>query len=164
MNFKDRVMRALLKNSEKNIPKPIRKHTNVEGPIVLEIYNHLINLGWSLSIVESKAVFNDQAGRYISGKTHPGFSDICGCTDAGVAVFIEVKSTGKRSTIRPEQYDFLYEKINKNCFAIVADSVEYVTKTYEIFNVSIFKKDYLFSELPELAPRYKKRDKDLSFD
>lgn len=153
------ILSAINKFSEKQLkPKRKKPNRNIEGPVVLEIYNHLKSLGWSMSIVEAKSVYNEQAGRYMNGKTHPGYPDLSGNTPDGIAVFIEVKAPNKRSTIRPEQHEFLIEKIDTNCFAIVSDSVEYTIKAYKAWMFSDIKKSFLLHELPNLAPRYAKQD------
>jgi len=155
--FKKRIEAAMLKHHEKQLPKKKRerkRNDNPEAKISLAIKNHLIGLGWSVDIVESKAVFSAQAQSYTFGKTRPGFSDIVGNTPSGMAAYIEVKSKGRRSSLRPAQFDFLSEKIKTNAFAIVADSVEYVLLTYDVWLSSTDKLALLLNELPKLQPRY----------
>jgi hypothetical protein len=89
--------------------------------------------GFSMSIVESRAVFNVQAGRFVDGQAEAGFPDSVGCSATGRGCFVEFKAPGKRSTIRPGQYAFLLEKIEKGCFAICTDGVEYLEKTWREF-------------------------------
>lgn len=166
---KSRILAAIDKFSQKNdgLPKKQRKKTNnnVEGPVVLEIKNHLKSIGWSIDVIEAKGVFNEEAGAYLHGKTRPGYSDISGNLPNGIACYIEVKSPGKRSTMRPDQETFLVEKISTNAFAIVADSVQYVMRVFGQWQKAENKKAYLLKELPSLAPRYEKmKDEDLNFD
>jgi hypothetical protein len=155
--FKKRIEAAMIKHHEKllpNKPRARKRNDNPEARISLEIKNHLVALGWSVDIVESKAVFSASAQSYTHGKTRPGFSDICGNSPSGQAVYIEVKSKGRRSSIRPAQFDFLTEKIKTNAFAIVADSVEYVDRIYKAWLASPDKVSLLSNELPKLQPRH----------
>jgi hypothetical protein len=88
---------------------------------------------FSMSIVESKAVFNAEAGRYVDGQAESGFPDAVGCTPTGIGAFVEFKAPGKRASIRPGQYMFLMEKISKGCFAVCTDSVDYLAKAWGQF-------------------------------
>lgn len=167
MDFKKRVQAAIDKFSEKQLPKKPRKkrNENVEGPVVLAIKNHLNGLGWDMKVIEAKAVFNEKAGRYISSQADPGTSDLCGNDPNGHAAFIEVKALGKLKTLRLEQRDFLISKIDRNCFACVADSVERVMHIYAEWCITEFKKAYLLKQLPEMTPKQKAMvDADLDFD
>lgn len=80
--------------------------------------------GFSMSIVESRAVYNAEAGRFVDGQAEAGFPDSVGCCPDGTGAFVEFKAPGKRSTVRPGQYEFLKAKLELGCFAVVADSVE----------------------------------------
>jgi hypothetical protein len=169
MNYKDRILKSISNYSKKNdnMPKKNRKVKNdkPEAAVVLAIKNHFNALGWHLTIVEAKANYSVDAGRYMHGAVASGFSDLCGNTNDGVAVWIEVKAPGKRSSIRIEQHKFLIDKIATNSFAICADSIEYVERVYEEWRKSENRKALLLKELPELQPRLKKRvDADLIFD
>lgn len=155
MDYKSRIRKSIESFSVKNnnLPKKTRKkrNKNNEGPVVLEIKNGLEYIGWSVSIIESKAVFNSDAGRYLHGKTDPGYPDISGNTPNGLAVFIEVKDRGKRTTLKKHQMEFLIEKINTNCFAICADSLEYVKLVYNQWRQCDNKKALLLRELPKIS-------------
>jgi hypothetical protein len=165
--FKKRVEAAMLRHHDKLIPKAKRErktNDNPEARVSLAIKNHLTALGWSVDIVESKAVFSAATQSYAFGKTRPGFSDICGNTDSGHSVYIEVKSKGKRSTLRPAQLDFLSEKIRTNAFAIVADSIEYVDLTYKTWLSSDDRVSLLTNELPKLQPRFSSSQDEFSIE
>lgn len=158
---KKRVEAALNKYFTKQLPKPIKHNKKPEAEFVLILLNHLKDIGFSIDVVEAKGVYSEDAQRYIHGKTRPGFSDFVGNDPSGHSVYIEVKAPGKRSTLRPEQREFLIEKISTNAFAIVCDSVEYFTSTYANWRQANNKKAYLLKELPDLAPRWAKEDLDL---
>lgn len=163
--FKRRIQNALDRHSSRQIKTPKRKKHNgkPEAILALDIKKTLNEWGWSVDIVESKAVYSEAAGAYLHGKTRPGFSDIVGNDCNGFAVYIEVKAKGKRSTVRPDQYKFLTEKINTNAFAIVADSIEYISNAHDVWSTSR-DKNFLLDELPKLQPRWAERDKDPVFD
>jgi hypothetical protein len=120
--------------------------------------------GWSMSIVESKAVFNQDAGRFVDGQAEAGFPDSVGCCPNGLGAFVEFKAPGRRSTIRPGQYEFLLEKATKGCFAVCTDSVEYLKKTWTEF-VHLSKMDrqlainFLRRELP-VPPAFRRQVSD----
>lgn len=80
--------------------------------------------GFSMSIVESRAVYCFESGRYLSGQAESGFCDAVGCTPDGLGAFVEFKAPGQRSNLKEHQRQFLLEKINKGAFAVCVDSVE----------------------------------------
>lgn len=88
---------------------------------------------FSVNVVESKAVYNQSAGRYIRGQTDQGFSDAVGCHNTGLGVFIEFKAPGRLSTLRPAQKAFLREKIDFGAFVAVVDSAERLSEIWESF-------------------------------
>jgi hypothetical protein len=152
MTYKKRIEKALMKFSSRSLPKTPRKkkNQNLEGPVVLEIKKGLTAIGFDLNIIEAKATYNESAGRYISGQVDPGYPDLSGNGPSGESVFIEVKAKGKRSTLRLEQFSFLKNKIDKGCFAICADSLEYCVLTFNAWLKlpANLKKDFLLAELP----------------
>ena len=79
---------------------------------------------FSCHVVESKAVYNRQAGTYVSGQAEKGMSDIVGSTPDGRACFIELKAKDRCSTLKDHQRDFLMTKIKRGAFACCVDSVE----------------------------------------
>ena len=122
------IVRALNKYSSKQIKstnKPMRKkNTKPEKEVEKAVTRWLKDNGFSCNVVDSKAVYSTSSGRYMNGKTDMGFSDIVGCTPNGLAVYIELKAKGKRSTLKIHQYDFLLNKINHGAFAVCVDSVD----------------------------------------
>jgi hypothetical protein len=93
--------------------------------------------GFSINVVEAKAVYNVKAGRYLSGQTDKGFSDMVGNDADGIACFIEAKAPGRKKVILDQkhrhQYDFIIEKIKSNCFAGCFDSLVDLQVTYSSF-------------------------------
>ncbi len=89
-----------------------------------------VALGFSMNKIEAKAVYNHDAGRYVSGQAEAGVADYFGCCPDGMGCFVEVKAPGRRSTLKAHQRLFLVEKISKGCFAVCVDSVELFCKTW----------------------------------
>jgi len=111
--------------------------------------------GFSVNVVESKAVWNHNAGGYIRGQTDAGFSDIVGVTPVfGVACFIELKAPGRRSSLKPHQFDFLVGKIDKHAFAVCTDSVDHLDGIFKkwksafVSGLYMDAKNILLNDLP----------------
>jgi len=91
--------------------------------------------GWKMAIIDSKATFNPKAKRYLKSKAAPvGHSDSCGCTDTGLAVFVEFKAKGMVNDLSPEQETFLTERRACGAFTAVVDSVDLLEKLWADFN------------------------------
>jgi len=67
----------------------------------------------------------------MTGQTVSGMSDIVGCSGDGVSVWVELKSKGRRKTLRPGQHEFLLRKIGCHCFAVCVDSVEMLATVWD---------------------------------
>lgn len=66
-----------------------------------------------------------------------GISDRIGCAQDGRFVAVELKAPGKKRTITPEQYRFLYEIAKRGGIACVADCVEDVARAMKQTNAEI---------------------------
>lgn len=110
-----------------------RRNSKPEHEVKVRVMHWLEANGFSCDVVESRAVYSKAAGRYVNGQTRKGFSDLTGCAPDGTAVFIELKAPGRRSTLRPEQREFLMSKIQCGAFALVVDSVHYLTDAWTEF-------------------------------
>lgn len=157
MSAKTALHKYLEKQLKKDGKVP-RKNQKPEKDVEAEVMTWLSANQFDCHVVESKAVYSYSAGRYLHGQTNPGFSDIVGNDANGMAVFIELKAKGRRSTLRQKQKAFLKKKIASNCFAVVVDSAELLATTYKEW--SKLRADspktsqfYLFDQLP------KKREK-----
>lgn len=158
--FKKRIQTAIDNFSKKSLKKSrSKKNSKPEKEFVKKLLQHLRNRGFSVNVVESKAVYNPKIGRYLSSQAIPGHSDISGCDPDGIAVFIECKAKGRRSTLKLNQYQFLMDKIEKNAFAVCVDSIEFFDEVYEEFKTlpKNLKKDLLKMNLTK--PRQKQRIK-----
>jgi hypothetical protein len=113
--------------------------------------------GWSMDVIESKAVYNVQAGRYLEGQTIAGMPDMVGCTSSGIGAFVEAKAPGKLSTLRPAQRQYLTDKIKLGAFAAVTDSVQRLERIYLGWQTTSDQNriKYLLDQLP---PEPKRRN------
>jgi hypothetical protein len=133
-NFRDRVRGALEKHHAKQIKtRRTKPNGKPEKAVEKSCLDWLRAHGFSVNVVESKAVFNAQAGRYIRGQADQGFADCVGCFNNGLAVFIEFKAPGRLATLRPAQKAFLREKIDCGAFAVVADGVDRLKEAWATF-------------------------------
>lgn len=157
MSYKDRVKKAIENYIEKET-KPVKVSVSPRGKpekeFVKALYSYLIGKGWSIDIVDSAAVYSKSAGMYLNSMARVGMSDIVGNMPNGIAVYIEAKAPGRRSTVRPDQREFLIGKINTNCFAIVCDSIGYFDMAFEAWSSAVSKKAFLLKELPELSSKW----------
>lgn len=147
------------------IKKPRKKNSKPEKEVEAKVVAWCKENGFEISVVESKAVFNRAAGRYIKGQTDAGFSDMAGITGdgSGCGAFIELKAQGKLKTISVAQYDFLLAKIQKGAFSCCIDSVELLAQIYYGWLTLKHQnpndaKSYLISFLPK--PRQLKTSND----
>lgn len=149
---------ALRKYCERQLKAvgPKRKNKAPEAELQKSALIWLTAKGFTVFSVDSKAVWSKSAGRYLRGQTNIGCSDIVGPCPGGIACFIELKTLGRRSTLREAQRYFLIDKINVGAFAIVADSIESLTDSWENFKKLKQRneptKPYLLSILPEKKP------------
>lgn len=159
MDYKKRVTDALNNYYKKQEPsfKKKRKNAKPEKAVEQQILIWCRQKGFDVDVVESKSKFNTQTMRYTGRAASPGMSDIIGNTNNGLAVFIELKSKGRRvaSALAPKQREFLIRKIHTGCFAIMCDSIEYAENTWNQFLSlpNAQRIEFLLNELP--TPRDK---------
>lgn len=126
----ERIKGAIGKYLKRQDPREHRRNNSPEADLIKEALMWLRDMGWNLDVVESKATFSQELQKWIQQTVRAGFSDTVGSDPFGHAAYIEWKAPGKRSTLRQNQYEFLKEKIERKCFAIVADSKRYVVDVY----------------------------------
>lgn len=157
MDYKKRVLNSRNRYSEaqakKLEPKVKRKNRKPEQESVLECLSWLKRNGFDCDIIEAKASFSVQAGRYLRSQAVAGMSDLVGNDKDGRACFIEIKAKGRRSTLKAHQAEFLIRKIKSNCFATVATSEQELAEIYsrfiECLNLNqAHAQEYLLSQLP----------------
>lgn len=151
MSAKDALLKYHQRQLKSTKRTPRKKNKKPEKVVEKDCLDWLDKHGFSINVVESKAVYSKAAGNYIRGQTVAGFPDLVGNDKDGHAVFIELKAPGKRSTIRPAQVDFLLNKIKTNCFAVCVDSVAYLSTAYALWSELEGEnaKEYLHSLLPK---------------
>ena len=125
----DRAPRKKIKDPEKLVEKDVRKWFE--------------KMRFDFSVVESKAVWNNEAGAYIDGQTESGFSDIVGNNRHGLSMWVELKAKGKRSNASVAQVQFLLRKIKTNCFAVVVDGSSILDRYYSEWLQYIDSGDYI---------------------
>lgn len=128
----DRYFARQMKELERE-QGPKRKNAKPEFEVRKAVMAWLRANGFSCNVIEAKAVYSYEAGRYTQGQTAPGVADLFGCTPDGLGCFIELKAPDRRSTLRPGQREFLISKIQLGCFAVVVDSVECLSLAWAEF-------------------------------
>jgi|CXWL01.1.fsa_nt_gi hypothetical protein len=132
------------------------KNERPEKAVEKEVIQWCKIKGFSVSVVEAKAVYSQSAGMYLRGPVEAGFADIVGCTNNGTACFIELKAIGKRSTLSKLQYNFLMSKINLGSFAVCVDSASYLNTVFDIWSSIVnvdARKQYLIDLLPDKSDK-----------
>jgi len=134
--YKTRTQRAfdrfLKRDAKAQAPKttrikPVKKNKRTEYDFVVQpCLIWMRQMGWSVDIYESRAVWDSKAQSYVTKGIKVGHPDLAGCTNQGYAVYCEAKSPGKRSTVKPHQRHFLMSKIKCGAFACVIDDLEYL--------------------------------------
>ncbi len=125
MDYKHRVKAAIEKyhlRQEKPQQSTKRKNDKPEVEVQKLCLEWMRSCGFDVNVIESKAVFNPSLGRYLNSQASPGMSDCIGNDKDGIAVYVEFKAPGRRSTLRENQLDFLKRKINLKCFSVVVSS------------------------------------------
>jgi hypothetical protein len=154
MKHKDSINRAIMRYEEKVLGKSSvskRKNNKPEKEVEKQVLAHARSLKWSVFVVESKSVFSAAAGRYLSQSAQSGFSDVVGLMPCGRFVAIELKSAGRRSTVRESQLSFLKQIISSQGFACVVDSVSCLVSLYSHWlnlKTEKEKQEYLLASLP----------------
>lgn len=110
-------------------------------------------------VVESKAVWSMEAGRYVEGQAEAGYPDLSGNNNYGQSVWIELKAKDRRHNLSPAQYKFLSDKIEQGCFAVVVDSSSRLNDYYYTWLKSKNQKGYLVSILPVPSAIKKENDR-----
>lgn len=164
MSVEKAIMNWSKKDMLKDNPKPKKKNASPEQHTEKQCMAWFNFTGFSMSVVESKGVWNNAARRYLKGNTVSGFPDSAGCTPTGYGSFVEFKAKGKISTLKPHQRKFLTDKIIKGCFACVVDEVELLQKNYQMWNLFMLDGEHSQAKafLLNILPSQKvKVDKDL---
>jgi hypothetical protein len=160
MNYKKNVENAISNFLKKQEPKQnsSQKNQKPEKEVEALVQSRLKELGFFSFVVESKAVFSPEAGRFLGSRVKAGTADILAVSPSGLFCALELKAPGRASTLRDNQRQFLLNAIDKNAFACVVDSVErfdYLWKTFNDLPLR-FRKELLINALPKKrAPKDK---------
>lgn len=159
MDYRDKIKRATEQfvKRETSAQGPKRNNKKPEKEVEKQVLVWLKQNNFCCDVVEAKATFSVASNRYTGRAASPGMSDIIGNTSNGLAVFIELKAPGRRvgSALREDQRAFLTRKIQSGCFAVVADSAEYIDRVWKHYlTLSQEEKiSYLLNEIPKHNPR-----------
>ena len=155
MSAKTALHNYLSRQLQNNSRDPKRKNEKPEKIVEKSVTSWCKRHRIDVSIVECKGVYNSKTRTFLHGMTEPGYSDLSGNNEFGIAVYIELKAKGRRSTLRVKQDEFLRRKINYGCFAVVVDSAELLEEMYYGWlnyinkNLVAEAKKYLLGQLPK---------------
>lgn len=165
MSYKDSVKKSIERNYERNYKTKVqeknKKNKKTEEQVVKNIYLSMKKAGFLPRIVESKAVYSLEVGSYLSSQVDPGTSDILAVSPEGFFVAVEVKSKGRRSTLKMHQKDFLLSVISRGGFACCSDSPEHFHYSYNSWIESGKSSEILVKDLPVLSVEKDSTDKSL---
>lgn len=131
------------------------RQSGPEKLVEFEIIAYGKRNGFDFTVVDTAAVWNPQAGRYVGSKASERLPDLIGNWGA-VSVWVELKARGCRSVINSRkcshQLAFLIRKINQGCFACVTDSEEHFNTVVQKFKAAkdvAERRAILISDLPK---------------
>ncbi len=127
------AQKALYNYHAKQLPKNNRagrKNKKPEKDVEKSCLKWMRGHGMNVDIIEAKGGYNN-AYNVIPVKA--GFSDCVGNDNLGRALYIEFKSKGNKNRLMEHQRQFLLNKIHTNSFAIVCDSVDHLSNSYNIW-------------------------------
>src|SRR5574343_142669 len=128
--------------------EPKRKNKSPEKDVQTAIMNKMRELGLFVFRVEARAL--DIGGNLSYSETSSGVSDLLAVSTTGQFLAVEVKASGRRSTLRYSQRVFLTSVIASNGFASVSDSVEHFVSLWQTYQKTpdALKKALLLNDLP----------------
>lgn len=130
------------------------RNSGPEKQVEFEILAWARRNGFDLSVVDTAAVWNPMAGRYLRRQASESLPDLIG-NYGGLSVWIELKAAGQRSSINSKkslhQRQFLTRKIQQGCFAVVTDGEAHLTKVWNAYRVASTydKQAILMGDLPK---------------
>lgn len=135
-------------------PKPVkekRKYQRPEKDTEKQVFLWAKANRFHLHIIDASS-YDPLLKRTSVSKAQAGFPDLCGNTESGLSVWIELKAKDKRNTTSVNQRMFLEKKIAQNCFAVVVDSSERLQEYWDNYcNIEDdqARKIYLIDSLPK---------------
>lgn len=145
------------REAKKLAPKKQKKNAHPEKDVEKSCLEWMRAKNWNVQIYESKATFDPRRGVWRNQSMAAGNADCQGNLPDGVTIAVEFKAPGKLKNFNREgnerQVEFIYNKIQTNCFACVVDSAERLQLIYEVWDSrrkhsTELAKEYLLSMLP----------------
>ena len=155
--YLDRTERERVKTQTR---KPARRNEQPEKLVEKECVQWLEKNNFDGQVYESKAVL--KGGEWRKSGMSYGHSDWMGASPYGELCAIEFKALGKRSTFwksgNERQQDFILNKIESNCFAVVVDNSVDLDRWFHTWRARkqhdpIGSKQYLLDLLPKKPKR-----------
>lgn len=128
------------------------RNSGPEKLVEVEVRSWAHRNGFDLSVVDTSAVWNPMANRYLRRQASESLPDIIG-NYGPLSIWIELKSKGKRSAINQQRHqrEFIIRKIKQGCFACVTDGVEHLSglwMKYKAATNDFDKRAILMTDLP----------------
>lgn len=112
------------------------RNSGPEKQVELEVLAWGKRNNFDLTVIDTSAVWNPMANRYLRRQASESLPDLIGNVN-GISVWIELKARGQRSAINSKkclhQRDFLVRKINQGCFAVVTDGESHMNEIWYKF-------------------------------
>lgn len=129
------------------------RNSGPEKLVEIEVLTWAEYMGFDLSVVDTAAVWNPMAGRYLRRQASESLPDLIGNYQS-LSVWIELKAPGCRSSVNGKkqrhQRAFITRKINQGCFAVVTDGVVHLAAIWSKFKAAqpFDRKHILIADLP----------------
>lgn len=131
------------------------------------VKNWLAANGFDITVVDTAAVWNPIAKRYLRRQASESLPDLIG-NKGPLSVWIELKADGRRSSINSakqlNQRAFLIRKIRQGCFACVTDGVPHLRALwfkYQNAKTDSERLQVLLEDLPEIRDSRQRTFSDL---
>lgn len=130
------------------------RNSGPEKLVELEVLSWAGRNGFDLSVVDTAAVWNPMANRYLRRQASESLPDLIG-NYGSLSIWIELKAKGSRSAINApksrHQREFLMRKIRQGCFAVVTDGVPHLSLIWSKFKEAGLadRQALLISDLPQ---------------
>ena len=156
MDYKSGVQNAMKKYHSKQLNQGLTresrgKYKKPEKDTEKQVMAWAKEAGLNLHVIEA-STYNSRTGTFGDAKVQAGFSDLVGNTSHGLACYIELKAKDRRSNLSDSQREFLIEKVEQGCFAVVVDSRDRVERYWKQF-CSLKNLDERKSFLMECLPK-----------
>lgn len=128
------------------------RNSGPEKYVETEVLSWANRMGFDLTVVDTSAVWNPIANRYLRRQASESLPDLIG-NYGSLSVWIELKAPGKRSAINSQKHQrhFLIRKIKQGCFAVVTDGVAHLSQIWHKYKAAqhFDRKAILIEDLPQ---------------